>query len=121
MSEIALMSLRYLPASALGLSAIAILLGFESTNAASASARKGTAGQAIRCMSSRYDGTPTPAFHSYQRRVRSPEETGRKRRNIALTTIRWTSSATCSGARYHGQGQSMRSGLLACGISQTYM
>ena len=42
MSEIALMSLRFLPASALGLSAIAILLGFESTNAASASARKGT-------------------------------------------------------------------------------
>ena len=42
MSEIAHMSLRFLPTSALDLSAIAILLGFESTNAASASARKGT-------------------------------------------------------------------------------
>ena len=35
MSEIALMSLRFLPASALGLSAITLLVGCESTNAPS--------------------------------------------------------------------------------------
>ena len=35
MSEVALMSLRFLPASALGLSAIAILVGCESTTVAS--------------------------------------------------------------------------------------